>query len=103
MPKSQAAGLTRRQMLEVGGSAPIDVRAILKIVRAVPRRQILGDTTVAVDRGRSTVYQVAATNPDIKAAVAKKFGGLLKQTNPSSEIVIYPGVGHGFFAKTLTA
>jgi len=23
---------------------------------------------------------------------------LLKQTNPNSEIVIYPGVGHGFFS-----
>jgi carboxymethylenebutenolidase len=23
---------------------------------------------------------------------------MLKQTNPNSEIVIYPGVGHGFFA-----
>jgi carboxymethylenebutenolidase len=89
------------------------------------------------------VYQVAATNPDIKAAMAwygpparpypdtpnpvtgfdvvkdikapflglygekdtgpspedaRKFGDLLKQTNPNSEIVIYPGVGHGFFA-----
>ena len=29
---------------------------------------------------------------------AKKFGELLKQTNPDSEVVIYPGVGHGFFA-----
>lgn len=93
--------------------------------------------------GGATVYQIAATNPDIKAAVAwygpparpypdtpslvtgfdvvkdikaafpgmygekhtgptpddaKKFGDMLKQTNPSSEIVIYQGVGHGFFA-----
>ena len=93
--------------------------------------------------GGSTVYQVAATNPDIKAAVAwygpparpypdtpnpvtgfdvvkdikapflglygekdtsptpddaRKFGELLKQTNPNSEVVIYPNVGHGFFA-----
>ena len=139
-----------------------DVQAILKIVFAVPRKQVLGDTTAAVDWakkrpgvradrvgvtghcwGGSTVYQVAATNPDIKAAVAwygplarpypdtpspvtgfdvvkdikcpflglygekdtgptpedaKKFGDLLKQTNPNSEIVIYPGIGHGFFA-----
>ena len=29
---------------------------------------------------------------------AKKFGDLLKQTNPNSEVVIYPNVGHGFFA-----
>ena len=29
---------------------------------------------------------------------AKKFGELLKQTNPNSEVVIYPNVGHGFFA-----
>ncbi len=29
---------------------------------------------------------------------ARKFGELLKQTNPNSEVVIYPGVGHGFFA-----
>jgi len=66
-----------------------DVQAILKIVLAVPRKQVLGDTTAAVDWakkrpgvradkvgvtghcwGGSTVYQVAATNPDIKAAVA---------------------------------
>ncbi len=109
-----------------------DVQAILKIVLAVPRKQVLGDTTAAVDWakkrpgvradkvgvtghcwGGSTVYQVAATNPDIKAPFlglygekdtgpspedARKFGDLLKQTNPNSEIVIYPGVGHGFFA-----
>ena len=139
-----------------------DVQAILKIVLAVPRKQVLGDVAAAVewtkkrpgaraDRvgvtghcwGGSTVYQVAATNPDIKGAVAwygpparpypdtpnpvtgfdvvkdikapflglygekdtspspddaKKFGELLKQTNPNSEVVIYPNVGHGFFA-----
>ena len=139
-----------------------NIQDILKIVFAVPRKQLLGDTSAAVDWakkrpgvradragvtgwcwGGSTVYQVAATNPDIKAAVAwygpparpyvdtpnpvtgfdvvkdiktpflglyggedkgpspddaKKFGDLLKQTNPNSEIVIYPGAGHGFFA-----
>jgi len=66
-----------------------DIQAILKIVLAVPRKQILGDVMAAddwakklpgvrADRvgvtgwcwGGSTVYQVAATNPDIKAAVA---------------------------------
>ncbi len=66
-----------------------DIQAILKIVFAVPRKQVLGDIMAAdewakkqtgarADRvgvtgwcwGGSTVYQVAATNPDIKAAVA---------------------------------
>jgi carboxymethylenebutenolidase len=66
-----------------------DIQAILKIVLAVPRKQILGDIAAAddwakkqpgvrADRvgvtgwcwGGSTVYQVAATSPDIKAAVA---------------------------------
>ena len=66
-----------------------DIQAILKIVLAVPRKQVLGDVAAAVDWakkrpgaradrvgvtgwcwGGSTVYQVAATNPDIKAAVA---------------------------------
>ncbi|HXJ77501.1 MAG TPA: dienelactone hydrolase family protein [Candidatus Methylomirabilis sp.] len=66
-----------------------DIQAILKIVLAVPRKQILGDVMAAddwakklpgvkADRvgvtgwcwGGSTVYQVAATNPDIKAACA---------------------------------
>jgi carboxymethylenebutenolidase len=139
-----------------------NIQDILKIVLAVPRKQLLGDTTAAVDWakkrpgvradrvgvtgwcwGGGTVYQVAATNPDIKASVAwygaparpfpdtpnpvngfdvakdirapflglygekdtsptpddaKKFGELLKQTNRNAEIVIYPGVGHGFFA-----
>jgi carboxymethylenebutenolidase len=65
------------------------VQDILKIVFAVPRRQLLGDVAAAVDWaktrpgvradrvgvtgwcwGGSTVYQVAATNPDIKASVA---------------------------------
>jgi len=66
-----------------------NIQDILKIVLAVPRRQVLGDCAAAVDWakkrpgvrsdrvgvtgwcwGGSTVYQVAATNPDIKAAVA---------------------------------
>jgi carboxymethylenebutenolidase len=146
-----------------GGVGQIpDIQAILKIVLAVPRKQVLGDITAAdewakkqpgarADRvgvtgwcwGGSTVYQVAATNPDIKAAVAwygpparpypdspnpvtgfdvvkdikapflglygakdqsptpadaTKFGDLLKQTNKNAEVVIYPDVGHGFFA-----
>src|SRR6266852_1703773 len=176
MPKSKAAGLTRRQMLKVGGAATFAGYAVgvekalgqvIKtdtqgIVSAVPRKQVLGDVAAAVDWdkkrpgaradrvgvtghcwGGSTVYQVAATNPDIKAAAAwygplarpfldtpnpvtgfdvakdikapflglygekdtnptpddaKKFGELLRQTNRNSEIVIYPNVGHGFFA-----
>jgi carboxymethylenebutenolidase len=70
------------------GNIP-DIQAILKIVLAVPRKQVLGDIMAAddwakkqagvrADRvgvtgwcwGGSTVYQVAATNPDIKAACA---------------------------------
>src|SRR5262250_1057852 len=66
-----------------------DVQEILKIVLAVPRKQVLGGVAAAVDWakkrpgaradrvgvtgwcwGGSTTYQVAATNPDIKAAVA---------------------------------
>ncbi len=66
-----------------------NVPDILKIVLAVPRKQLIGDIAAAgewakkqpgvrADRvgvtgwcwGGSTVYQVAATNPDIKAAVA---------------------------------
>jgi carboxymethylenebutenolidase len=66
-----------------------DIQAILKIVLAQPREQTLGDIKAAVDWaktrpgargdrvgvtgwcwGGSTVYQVAGTNPDIKAAVA---------------------------------
>ena len=66
-----------------------NVQDILKIVLAVPRKQVLGDIAAAgdwaktrpgakADRvgvtgwcwGGSTVYQVAGTNPDIKAAVA---------------------------------
>jgi carboxymethylenebutenolidase len=146
-----------------GGVAQIpNIQDILKIVLAVPRKQVLGDIAASVDWakkrpgaradrvgvtgwcwGGSTVYQVAATNPDIKASVAwygpparpypdqpapvtgfdvvkdikapflglygeldqspapadvKKFGELLKQTNPNSEVVIYPGANHGFFA-----
>jgi carboxymethylenebutenolidase len=141
-----------------------NVQDILKIVLAVPRKQVLGDIAAAgdwaktrpgvrADRigvtgwcwGGSTVYQVAGTNPDIKASVAwygplarpypdtpnpvtgfdvakdikapflglygetdqspppadaTKFGEMLKAHNPNSEVVIYPGVGHGFFAAT---
>jgi carboxymethylenebutenolidase len=66
-----------------------NVQDILKIVLAVPRKQVLGDIAATVDWakkrqgaradrvgvtgwcwGGSTVYQVAATNPDIKGAVA---------------------------------
>lgn len=139
-----------------------NVQEILKIVLNVPRKQLLGDTSAAVDWaktrpgaradrvgvigwcwGGGVVYQVAATNPDVKAAVAwygpmarpyldtpspvtgfdvvkdikvpflglygekdtgpspddaRKLGDMLKQADPDSEIVIYPGVGHGFFA-----
>jgi carboxymethylenebutenolidase len=139
-----------------------NIQDILKIVFAVPRKQILGDIAASVDWakkrpgaradrvgvtgwcwGGSAVYQVAATNPDIKASVAwygslarpfpdqpapvtgfdvvkdikapflglygeldqnpapadvKKFADLLKQTNPNSEVVIYPGANHAFFA-----
>jgi carboxymethylenebutenolidase len=73
-----------------GGVAHLpNVQDILKIVLAVPRKQVLGDIAAAAewakrrpgvraDRvgvtgwcwGGSTVYQVAGTNPDIKAAVA---------------------------------
>src|SRR5262247_4397101 len=73
-----------------GGVAQLpNIQDILKIVLAVPRKQVLGDVAAAVDWakkrpgaradrvgvtgwcwGGSTVYQVAATNPDIKAAVA---------------------------------
>ena len=72
-----------------GGVGQIpNIQDILKIVLAVPRKQVLGDVTAAVDWakkrpnvradragvtgwcwGGSTVYQVAATNPDIKAGV----------------------------------
>jgi carboxymethylenebutenolidase len=66
-----------------------NVPDILKIVLAVPRKQVLGDAAAAIDWaekrpnvradragvtgwcwGGSTAIQVAATNPDIKAAVA---------------------------------
>ena len=139
-----------------------NIQDVLKIVFAVPRKQLLGDVTAAADWaktrpgvrtdkigvtgwcwGGSTVYQVAGTNPDIKAAVAwygsptrpypdtpnpvtgfdvakdikapflglygetdqnptpadaQKFVEMLKPHNPTAEAVIYPGVGHGFFA-----
>jgi carboxymethylenebutenolidase len=66
-----------------------DIQAILKIVFAVPRKQLLGDVAAAIDWaknrpgarvdrvgvtgwcwGGGVVYQVAATYPDIKAAVS---------------------------------
>jgi carboxymethylenebutenolidase len=73
-----------------GGVAQIpNIQDILKIVLAVPRKQVLGDIAATVDWakkrpgaradragvtgwcwGGSTVFQVAATNPDMKAAVA---------------------------------
>lgn len=146
-----------------GGVGQIpNVQDVLKIVLAVPRKQVLGDVAAATawaktrpgaraDRvgvtgwcwGGSTVYQVAATIPDIKASVAwygppsrpypdtpnpvtgfdvakdikapflglygetdqnpkpedaKKFEEMVKQVNSNSEIVIYPGAGHGFHA-----
>jgi carboxymethylenebutenolidase len=65
-----------------------NIQDILKIVFAVPRKQVLGDVAATVDWakkrpgaradrvgvtghcwGGSTVYQVAATNPDMKAGV----------------------------------
>jgi carboxymethylenebutenolidase len=146
-----------------GGVAQLpNIQDILKIVFAVPRKQVLDDIAATVDWakkrpgaradrvgvtgwcwGGSTVYQVAATNPDMKAAVAwygpparpypdqpapvtgfdvakdikipllglfgekdtgptpaeaLKMGELVKQHNPKVEIIVYPGVGHGFFA-----
>src|SRR4029453_3080801 len=73
-----------------GGVGPIpNVQDVLKGVRAQNREQTLGDLKAAADWaktrpgvkadrvgvtgfcwGGSTTYQVAATNPDIKAAVA---------------------------------
>lgn len=66
-----------------------NIQDILKIVFAVPRKQVLGDVAATIDWaknrpgaradrvgvtgwcwGGGVVYQVAATNPDIKAAVA---------------------------------
>ena len=158
-----------RQASGTGGSAPMSAAApadvdgsVLDRVAARRTLNLLGDATAAVDWakkrpgaradrvgvtgwcwGGSTVYQIAATNPDIKAAVAwygpparpyvdtpnpvtgfdvakdikapflglygekdssptpddaRKFGEVLKQTNRNAEIVIYPNVGHGFFA-----
>jgi carboxymethylenebutenolidase len=66
-----------------------NIQDILKIVFAVPRKQLLGDVAATIDWakkrpgaradrvgvtgwcwGGGVVYQVVATNPDIKAAVA---------------------------------
>ena len=72
-----------------GGVAQLpNIQDILKIVLSVPRKQLLGDVAATVDWakkrpgaradragitgwcwGGSTVYQIAATNPDMKAAV----------------------------------
>ena len=146
-----------------GGVAQIpDVQEVLKIVLAQKREQTLGDLKATVDWaktrpgvkagaigvtgwcwGGSTTYQVAATNRDVKAAVAwygpparpypgadgpvtgfdvakdvkvpflglygendkgptpedaRKFGEMVRQHNPMVEVVVYPGVGHGFHA-----
>ncbi len=146
-----------------GGVAQLpNIQDVLKIVLAQKREQTLGDLKAAVDWakrrpgvkadrigvtgwcwGGSTTYQVAATNPDMKAAVAwygpparpyqgangpvtgfdvakdihvpflglygekdtgptpddaRKLGELLKQHDKDVEIVVYPGVGHGFHA-----
>ncbi len=73
-----------------GGVGQIpNIQDILKIVFAVPRKQVLGDVAATIDWakkrpgvradrvgvtgwcwGGGVVYQVAATNPEIKAAVA---------------------------------
>ena len=73
-----------------GGVGQIpNIQDILKIVFAVPRKQVLGDVAATIDWakkragaradrvgvtgwcwGGGVVYQVVATNPDIKAAVA---------------------------------
>ncbi len=73
-----------------GGVAQLtDIQTILKIVFAVPRKQLLGDVAAAIDWaktrpgvrpdragvtgwcwGGGVVLQVAATNPDIKAEVS---------------------------------
>ena len=146
-----------------GGVGQIpNVQDVLKIVLAQKREQTLGDLKAAVDWaktrpnvkanavgvtgwcwGGSTTIQVAATNHDMKAAVAwygppaqpyqgasgpvtafdlakdikipflglygetdqgpkpedaRKFGEMVRATNPNVEIVVYPGVGHGFHA-----
>jgi carboxymethylenebutenolidase len=146
-----------------GGVAQLpNVQDVLKIVLAQKREQTLGDLKAAVDWaktrpgvkadrvgvtgwcwGGSTVYQEAATNPDIKAAVAwygpparpyqgangpvtgfdlakdihipllglygekdtgpspddaKKFIEMVKQHDKDVDMMIYPGVGHGFHA-----
>ena len=66
-----------------------NVQDVLKIVLAVPREQLLGDVAAAIDWaktrpgaradragvtgwcwGGSTTYQIAAANPNVKAAVA---------------------------------
>ncbi len=146
-----------------GGVAQLpDIQAILKIVLSQKREQTLGDLKAAVDWakarpnvradrvavtgwcwGGSTTIHVAATNPEIRAAVAwygppnrpyqtaagpvtgfevakdikapflglfgetdqnpkpedaRRFGEMLRQHNANAEVIVYPGVGHGFHA-----
>ncbi len=89
-----------------------DVQDILKIVLAVPRKQVLGDCAATVgwakkrpgvraDRvgvtgwcwGGSTVYQVAATNPDIKAAVCW-YGPPARPYPYKPDLIMIPIGGH---------
>src|SRR6266542_3683824 len=106
-----------------GGVAQIpNIQDILKIVLAVPRKQVLGDIAAAVawygpparpypdQPAPVTGFDVAK---DIKIpllglygeldtsptpADARKLGDLVKQHNPNVELVVYPGAQHGFFA-----
>src|SRR5258708_6756564 len=139
MPKSKAAGLTRRQMLKVGGAATFAgyaggvEKALGQAIKTDTQGIVAGDATVPIGSYKMPGYEARPANAtnapivmviseicgvheggkDIKAPFlglygekdtgpspedARKFGDLLKQTNPNSEIVIYPGVGHGFFA-----
>jgi carboxymethylenebutenolidase len=122
-----------------GGVAQLtDLQEVLKIVLSQPRERTLGDLKAAADWaktrpaaradrmgvtgwcwGGSTTIQVAATNPDTKAAVtwygppgrpyqsaqgpitgdAQRLGEMLGQNgNKNVEIVVYPDSGHGFHA-----
>lgn len=87
--KAGYVGIAPELFQREGGVGQIpNVQDILKIVLAVPRKQLLGDITAAVDWGKTrpgaradkvgvtgfcwgggVTYQVAATNPDIDAAV----------------------------------
>lgn len=88
--KAGYVGIAPELFQREGGVGQIpNVQDILKIVLAVPRKQLLGDIEAAIDWaekrpgaradkvgitgfcwGGGVVYQVAATNPDIDAAVA---------------------------------